>query len=212
MVSGALRDVPSLWASRRSSWEKALRLTCRRRDLAKSSRVHSFLVRLLLGICAALGPLTVRAAETAAKSAGTPAGPAAVGLEAPAPAVKAAPGPDAEVYTLPKIEITARRVKELDREIKKLDKAISREKKNLKASELDKVLNNPKLAQAAAVFGGNSAAYLETVAASRVGLMETERDLLSDMRKPRTLEELTLLQTELERVRTMQRELDKTSH
>jgi hypothetical protein len=82
----------------------------------------------------------------------------------------------------------------------------------MKATDLDKVLNNPKLAEAAAVFGGNSSAHLESVAAYRIRLMETERDLLSDMKEPRTLEDLALLQEELEKVRVMQRELDNPGH
>ena len=37
------------------------------------------------------------------------------------------------------------------------DELIAREKQHLKSTELDKALNNDKLTQAAAIFGGNSA-------------------------------------------------------
>jgi hypothetical protein len=197
-----------------------LSLPCRWRDLEKIRDVHFFPIRLLFGICAIIGPLALGAAEPAAKSDTTPPAPHSAGTTpAPTPAppaVAPAPAPtptsllpDAGTLALPKVEVTARRTKELDKAIKKLDKAIAREKKNLKATDLDKVLNNPKLASAAAIFGGNSSAYLESVAATRVGYMETERDLLSDMKEPRTLEDLAILQAELDKVREMQRDLDK---
>ena len=117
--------------------------------------------------------------------------------------------PPAEILTLPKVQVTARRVRELERAIKRLDKAIARERKKVRAGELDRVLNNPKLTEAAAIFGGNSTAHLQAVAASRVRLMETERSLLNDMKQPRDLEELALIEKELEKVRAMQRELDE---
>ena len=187
-------------------------LTCRRPELENIRAVPSFLIRLSTGICAALAPMILSAAEPAAKGAAAPAVPPAAEKKAAPADAKAAPATDPDVYTLPKIEVTASRVKELDKEIKKLDKAIAREKKKLKTTELDKVLNNEKLTNAAAVFGGNSASYMIQVAATRVQYMETERSLLSDMREPRTLDEMKLLQAELERIRTMQRDLDKTSH
>ena len=172
----------------------------------------SFHVRLLFGICAALGSVLTMSAADAAKGEGTSAGQPAAGTKEAPPAAKAAPAAtavtDPEILNLPKIAVTASRLKELDRAIKKLDKAISREKKKMKASDLDKVLNNPKLTQAAALFGGNSAEYMEAVAASRVRYMEAERDLLSDMREPRTLEDLAIIQKELDEIHTMQRELD----
>jgi hypothetical protein len=184
--------------------------------------VHSFLVRLLFGICAIAGPVVLTAADTPAKSDTTPAAPHAAAAAptttpppaaAPAPpaATPAAPAADAQVLELPKVQVTARRVRELDKAIKKLDKAISREKKNLKATELDKVLNNSKLASAASIFGGNSSEYLESVAATRVGYLETERDLLSDMKEPRSLEDLATLQTELDKIHQMERDLDKAA-
>jgi len=183
-------------------------LPCSGRKFKKIRSVHPFLIRLLLGVCVASGSLPMLAVEPAAKGAATPSGQPAVAAHESRPAAQAAPARDSEVLTLPTIQVTAGRVKELDRAIKKLDKAISREKKNLKASDLDKALNNATLAKAAAVFGGNSAAYLETVAATRVRYMEAERDLLSDMKEPRTLQDLAILQKELDEIRVMQRELD----
>ena len=170
-----------------------------------------FPVRLLLGICVAASAVAQRTTEPAPKAEAGPAAPPPVAATAK-PAAPDAPKKEAEVLELPKIQVTAGRIKELDREIKRLDKAISREKNNVKATDLDKALNSKKLANAAAIFGGNSAAYMEEVAATRVRYMETERDLLMDMKTPRTLDELKILQEELEKIRTMRRELDKAAH
>lgn len=171
-----------------------------------------FFLRLLFGLCAVLGPLALRAAEPAPKPEERPSPPKGDAAKAPAPAAPAAAkdaaNKDGEVLELPKIEVTAARVKELDHEIKKLDKLIAREKKNIKATDLDKALNNAKIANAAALFGGNSSEHLEAVAATRVNYMEMEREILNDMRQPRTLDELAMLEKELDRIRTMQRELD----
>ena len=180
--------------------------------------MNTFPVRLLLGLCLAGSPAVLRAAEPAPKAETSPAAPPAptsppaADPRAATPAAQAAPNKDPEVLELPKIQVTAKRVKELDKEIKRLDKAIAREKNNLKATELDKVLNNSKLTEAAAVFGGNSAEYMQEVAATRIRYMEAERDLLSDMKEPQTLEYLAIIKDELEKVRTMRRDVEKAAH
>ena len=112
---------------------------------------------------------------------------------------------------LPTIQVTKTRVHEIDVTITKLDKLIAREKKKVKSSELDKALNNPKLAQTAAIFGGNSAAHLSAVAASRVSLLETERAVLEAMKRPSTLQGLAMLEAELEQLRTTRRNLDNAT-
>jgi hypothetical protein len=171
--------------------------------------VHSFFVRLLFGLGVALGPVALGAAETPPKAKETPPTAPAAEAKAAAPAAAAVtPAPASDVLELPKIQVTARRMKELDSEIKKLDKAIVREKKRVKPSELDKALNNQKVVEAAAIFGGNSSEHLQAVAATRIRYMEAERDLLSDMKVPRTLSDFQAIEKELDQVRTMQRELD----
>ncbi len=129
-------------------------------------------------------------------------------LNAAEPAPTAAPAAPPEVLTLPKVEVTAGRIHELDVAIKKLDKLIAREKAKVKSTELDKALNNPKLTNAAAIFGGNSASHLAAVAATRVNLMENERMVLESMKLPRTLEQLAGLEAELDQLRTTRRNLD----
>lgn len=127
---------------------------------------------------------------------------------APAPAAKAA-APDTLV--LPKLEVTASRAKKIDKDIKRVDKMIAREKAKVKSTDLDKALNNQKLAAAAAVFGGNSAAHLSAVAASRVMLLEQERMVLEAMKRPATLAERDMMEAEIEQLRVTRRNLDDHS-
>lgn len=128
----------------------------------------------------------------------------------PPPAPPAAPAkPAAEpVLELPKMEVRQQRIKEIDREIKKLDKLIAREKKRIKTTDLDRALNHEKLARAAAIFGGNSADHMSAVAASRVMLLERERDLMEAMKRPATLDELAMMEKEVEELRKTRRNLD----
>lgn len=135
-----------------------------------------------------------------------------VGLPAAEPAKATAPAEsqiaNAEAIVLPKIQVTSGRIKELDTVIAKLDKLIVREKKKVKSTNLDKSLNNQKLSTAAALFGGNSAEHLSAVAATRVSLMETERAVLEDMKRPANVADLAALETELEQLRLTRRNLD----
>lgn len=155
----------------------------------------------------ALFPAVLLAADSVppAARAATPA----AGSKAAAVDAKAAAPTEPKVVVLPKVEVTASRLRELDRQIRRLDKLISREKAKIKSTEVDRALNNEQLAKAAAIFGGNSAAHLSLVAAQRVGLLETERNLLADLKEPRTLEEVALIEKELTRLREMRRDLDK---
>jgi len=128
---------------------------------------------------------------------------------APPPAAKEVkPAAPAEVLELPKIQVTTQRIKEIDKEIKKLDKMITREKAKVKSSELDRTLNNEKLARAAAIFGGNSSDHLSAVAATRVALLENERDVMEAMKRPTTLDELAMMQKEIDQLRETRRNLD----
>lgn len=118
------------------------------------------------------------------------------------------PAPKEEVLVLPKLEVTAQRAKEIDKELKRMDKLIARERKKIKPTELDKTLNNEKFAKAAAIFGGNSAEHLSAVAASRVMLLEQERMVLEAMKRPATIEERKMMAAEIEQLRKTRRNLD----
>jgi len=115
---------------------------------------------------------------------------------------------DKEVLALPKVEVTSARIKQIDNEIKKVEKQIAREKKKLKATDLDKSLNSDKVSTAAAIFGGNSASHMVAVAASRVNLLESERNLLERLKFPRTEEDKAMIEKELVNLRTTRRNLD----
>lgn len=125
----------------------------------------------------------------------------------PAPAAETTPA-DKEVLALPKVEVTSARVKQIDNELKKIDKQIAREKKKLKSTDLDKSLNSDKVSTAAAIFGGNSASHMAAVAASRVNLLESERNLLERLKFPRTEEDQAMIEKELVNLRTTRRNLD----
>jgi hypothetical protein len=146
--------------------------------------VHSPTLRLLL------------AALLLASAAALP------GADAPTAAAKE------PVLELPKLQVTAQRAKEIDRELKRLDKMIAREKKKIRSTDLDKTLNNDKLSRAAAIFGGNSAEHLSAVAASRVMLMEQERFVLEAMKRPATIEERKMMDAEIQQLRLTRRNLD----
>ena len=150
---------------------------------------------LLLTLCLATGAGLLAAEEKAPST--------------PPPATKdAKPAALAEVLELPKIQVTAQRIKSIDKDIKRLDKMIAREKAKVKSSELDKTLNNASLSHAAAIFGGNSADHLSAVAATRVALLENERDVLEAMKRPTTLDELAMMEKEIEQLRETRRNLD----
>ena len=76
------------------------------------------------------------------------------------------------------------------------------------STDLDRTLNNEKLSRAAAIFGGNSSEHLSAVAASRVMLLEQERDVLEAMKRPTTLQELAMMEKEVEQLRETRRNLD----
>jgi paraquat-inducible protein B len=132
--------------------------------------------------------------------------PAAGPTPAAATAKPAVPEP---TLVLPTVTVSQSRIRQIDNEIRKLDKLIAREEKKLKSTELDKTLNNAQVSTAAALFGGNSAEHLAAVAASRMGLLQTERDVLESMKRPASREALAMMDAELDQLRTTRRNLDK---
>ena len=157
--------------------------------------MNTSLLRLLLpALTLAVTPVFLAAAD---KAPAAPAAPAAA--------------PASTALELPKMEITAQRVKKIDQQIKKLDKMIAREKNKIKPTDLDKALNNETVSKAAAIFGGNSADYMSIVAASRVMLLEQERDVLEAMKRPATLDELKMMEAQIEELRITRRNLDDAS-
>jgi hypothetical protein len=134
--------------------------------------------------------------------------PALIAAEKTAPVATPPPRPAEAPLELPKMEVTAQRVKKIDKEISRLDKLIVRERNKIKSTDLDKALNNEKVAHAAAIFGGNSADHMSAVAASRVMLLEQERDVLEAMKRPATVDEFKMMEAQIEEIRTTRRNLD----
>ena len=98
----------------------------------------------------------------------------------------------------------------LDQKIAQQEQDIARERKNLKASEVDTALNDAKIARPLAIFGGESTQFRQRVTSERVELMEAERDILEAMKRARTKEEKQQLQKQLDEMKAARRELEKT--
>lgn len=143
----------------------------------------------------------------ASSAASVTAAPVASSPTKDAPAAK----PVAETPTvLPKVEVRKGRVTELDLQIAQQEKDIAREKKNTKQTETDKALNNEKVSKALSIFGGESASHRSAIAQERVSLMEEEKDILEQMKQAKTKEEKAALQKQLDELRVVRRELEKS--
>lgn len=120
------------------------------------------------------------------------------------------PKPGAQPATvMPQVEVRKRRITELDRQLAQQDQEIAREKKNTKPSEVDKALNDSKIAKPLAIFGGESTQFRKRVANERVNLMEDEKDIIEAIAQAKTKEEKAELQKQLEAIRAERRELEK---
>lgn len=113
------------------------------------------------------------------------------------------------VVVMPKLEVTASRLREIDVTIKKLEKQISREKKKLEKSQLDEALNSEKVTRAAAILGGKSTTQRASVSAVRIESMSKELGLLETLRTPLTKEDRALIEQLVEDQRKYRRELDE---
>lgn len=143
-------------------------------------------------------PTASPATEAAAEAAAKPAAPAAKG--------------DAAV--LPKVEVRKERFSQRDyqlaQDLNRQEQAIERERRNAKASETDRALNDERVARTLSVFGGNSAAFRQRVATERLELLEAEKDLIEQIAIAQKPEEKKELQRQLDELRTMRRQLDQT--
>ncbi len=111
---------------------------------------------------------------------------------------------------MPKVEVRKSRITVLDQKLAKQDEEIAREKKHTKASEMDKALNDVSIAKPLAIFGGDSAQFRQHVASERVELMEAEKDIIEAIAQAKTKEEKQSLQKQLDELKAMRRELDKS--
>lgn len=155
------------------------------------------------------------AAKQAASTTGSsPASPSAATSPTSPPATTAAPSRQKTAKepatVLPKVEVKKSRITVLDQQLAKQEADIARERKNLKPSEVDLALNDAKVAQPLAIFGGESAQFRQRVASERVQLMEAEKDIIEAIARARTKDEKAELQKQLDEIRAFRRELDKT--
>lgn len=152
------------------------------------------------------------AAATTEKSSTAPTAPTPAGPEKQPEPAKAsiASAKQQPATVLPKVEVKKGRITVLDQMLAKQDEDIAREKKNLKSSEVDLALNDSKIAKPLAIFGGDSAQFRKRVASERVELMEAEKDVMEAMARARTKKEKDELQKQLDELRAMRRELDKS--
>lgn len=143
-----------------------------------------------------------------------PAEPVAPAEPQPVAAAKPVANPSAKpdgdpATLLPQVEVKKSRITELDRQLALQEQAIAREKKNLKSTETDKALNDPKLSSVLSIFGGESSKHRESLAQERVNLMESERDLIEAIARAKTKEEKQDLQKQLDEIKATRRELEK---
>lgn len=153
-------------------------------------------------------PPTTAPASAAPAAASTPA------AETPESTAAKTDGEKSSTTVLPKMEVRKGKFSERDyklaQELHKQDQEIEREKRNLKISEADAALNNSKVASALSVFGGESAQYRKRVAAERLELLEAEKDIIEQIAIAQKPEEKQLLQKQLDELREMRRQLDKS--
>lgn len=156
---------------------------------------------------AANQPADPKADKATAPAAASPAPPAAAPTKEEKSREKTAQQP---ATMLPQVEVKKGRITELDQQIAKQEQEIAREKKNTKPTEVDLALNDAKVAKPLAIFGGESAQYRKRVASERVELMEAEKDILEAMKLAKTKAEKDKLQKELDELRAVRRELEKS--
>ena len=111
---------------------------------------------------------------------------------------------------LPKVEVKKSRITELDQKLAKQEQDIARERKKLKVSEVDSALNDAKIARPLSIFGGESAQFRQQVASERVELMEAEKDLIEAIAHAKTKAEKQELQKQLNELKAVRRELEKS--
>jgi hypothetical protein len=159
-------------------------------------------------------PAPANRPPTTAPASAVPAAASTPAAETPESTAAKTDGEKSSTTVLPKMEVRKGKFSERDyklaQELHKQDQEIEREKRNLKISEADAALNNSKVASALSVFGGESAQYRKRVAAERLELLEAEKDIIEQIAIAQKPEEKQLLQKQLDELREMRRQLDKS--
>lgn len=155
-------------------------------------------------------PQTPAAAATTnpvkSEPATTTVSPTSTAAEKPAAAT--AKAKDEPASTLPKVEVNKPRITVLDHQLAEQDKEIAREKKLTKSTDLDRALNGPKVS--VPILGNESTKYRTAMASERVSLMESEKDIIEAIAHAKTKEEKAELQKELNEIKALRRDLEKS--
>jgi hypothetical protein len=166
-----------------------------------------------------LDPVLKPEAKSDAAAAGTAAATPAPASATPGPAAKAPPAaaPAKPVAVaqqpatmLPKVEVKKDRVTVLDHNLAVQEKEIAREKKNSTPTELDKALNDSKVSKALAIFGGQSGDHRAAISKERVQMMQEEKEVIEAIAHAKTKEEKAELQKQLDELKALRRDLEKS--
>jgi hypothetical protein len=153
--------------------------------------------------------IRTRLAEHALKKAN--AATAAADTPAPgAPPTPITPAKEDPTMLLPRIEVNKSRITDLAIALHEKDVEIAREKKNIKSTPLDDSLNDTEVSHKLAILGGSSAEDRSRLAEERVSLLEAERDLIEQIFNARTPEERDQLQKQMDDLKTMRRQLERS--
>lgn len=119
---------------------------------------------------------------------------------------------DTDALLLPRVDVRRDpiEIKEQYDRIYEQEKKILVEKRKTRATETDKALNAPRVSKALSVFGGESSDYRANLAKERVSLMEEEKDLMEAMVLVKTPEEKKELQKQIDELRALRRDLEKS--
>ena len=180
----------------------------------KSTAKEALRARMAEGARAA-PPAPAKASAAPAKPAATPTADVATTPSTPtAAATPATPAMADAPAVLPQVEVRKGKFSERDyrlaQELNQQEQAIERERRNLKPTETDQALNDAKVSRTLSIFGGNSAAFRQRVAAERVELLEAEKDLIEQIAIAQQPEEKKALQRQLDELRAMRRQLDQS--
>ncbi|MBI3884592.1 MAG: hypothetical protein HY302_02510 [Opitutae bacterium] len=152
--------------------------------------------------------VTAASLATVLASAAAPAPAPARAAPAAPPATASAVKTEGDTVVMPKFEVSATRIREIDKTIKQLEKMVRREKQALEKSTLDDTVNSEKVSKVAALFGGKSTVQRASVSAVRIQSMEKEISILETLRTPMTAADRALAEKLVAVERTYRRELD----
>jgi hypothetical protein len=131
----------------------------------------------------------------------------AVNVTPPSPVTDPAKAAETAVK-LPQVDVNKNRVTQLDHDLQEQDQKMAFEAKNAKSTELDRALNSPAVNPT--ILGGYSTKVRTGLAQERLELMEFEKELREMIARAKTKKEKAELTKQLDDIRAMRRELDRS--